>query len=137
MGPVEVVHACLNNWAERDLDAVMSWLHDDIRFTLHAAHGSLPLAGEANGKAELRPRLQFMLDAFEFLAYIVDAARETETAGVVRTSILYYYRHKATGLYLDGRFRHVARVENGLIKEIDEYHDAAALEAFMKLVAQG
>jgi ketosteroid isomerase-like protein len=44
------------------------------------------------------------------------------------------YRHRDSGEVLSGRFRHVMRVENGLIRRVDEFHDRAKVEAFMRLV---
>ncbi len=44
------------------------------------------------------------------------------------------YRHRASGEVLDGRFRHVMRVKDGLIVRTDEYHDRAKVETFMRLV---
>jgi ketosteroid isomerase-like protein len=44
------------------------------------------------------------------------------------------YRHRESGQVLSGRFRLVIRVEVGLIQRVDEFHDRAKVEAFMRLV---
>jgi ketosteroid isomerase-like protein len=130
----ETVRACLAAWAERDIDKTVSFFAEDMRFSLHVEEGHLDLAGTAVGRALVRERLQHLLNTFDFLAYVVDSAKAD--GPLVRTAILYFYRHKASGLMIDGRYRHVWRVENGVIQSCDEYHDAAALKAFLELAAQ-
>lgn len=135
MQPEEIVRACLARWADRDLDGTVAYFADDVRFSLHIEEGHLDLAGTATGREEVRRRLQHLLDTFDFLAYVVTALKAN--GPTVRTSILYYYRHKKSGLDIDNRYRHVWHVENGTILSCDEYHDAAALKAFMELAAKG
>jgi len=103
-----------------------------MRYTLHAEEG--PLAGTASTIDELTSRLEQFLAVFDFMAYVVDNVRAD--GPTVRTSIVYWYRHKTSRLELHGRYRHVWHVDNGRIVSCDEYHDAAALDAFMRLAGQ-
>lgn len=128
--PEDVVRRCLAAWAARDVDGTLACWSPRMRYyTLHAEEG--PLAGTATALEDLRARLEGFLATFEFLAYVVDAVKFE--GPIVRTSIVYWYRHKTSRLELHGRYRHVWRVENGLIVTCDENHDAAALDAFMRL----
>jgi len=128
--PEDIVRRCLAAWAARDVDGTLACWSPRMRYyTLHAEEG--PLAGTATGHEELRARLEGFLGMFDFLAYVVDAVKSE--GPVVRTSIVYWYRHKTSRLELHGRYRHVWCVEDGFIVTCDEYHDAAALDAFMRL----
>jgi ketosteroid isomerase-like protein len=131
LSPENVVRQCLDAWAARDVDGTVACWGEPMRYTLHAEEG--PLAGTATTLQDLRARLTGFLAVFEFLAYVVESVRADGPA--VRTSIVYWYRHKASRLELHGRYRHVWLVEDGRIVSCDEYHDAAALDAFMRLVA--
>ena len=46
------------------------------------------------------------------------------------------YRHRDSGEMLNGRFRMVMQVTDGLLVRTDEYHDRAKVEAFMRLVGR-
>jgi len=129
----EVVKASLEAWGRRDIEQSLSYMDDDVVFTFNAGEGQLQLAGTCQGKDQVRPRLQEILDLFDFQALVVESLRDDGEA--IRTSMLFYYRHKASGLTVEGRYRQVMRVENGRIVRVDEYHDAAAVEAFMRMAA--
>ena len=133
-GRGEVVAASLEAWARRDLEQSLSYMDDDVVFTFNAGEGQLLLAGASRGKDEVRRRLQEILDLFDFQALVLESLRDD--GETVRTSMLFYYRHKASGLNVEGRYRQVVRVESGLIVRVDEYHDAAAVDAFLRLAAE-
>lgn len=128
----ELVLRCLNAWSDRDLPGVVACLAPHVRYTLHAEEG--PLAGTAEGREVVAERLAAFMDLFDFLAYVVDGIRSD--GPIVRTSIVFWYRHRKSRLELNGRYRHVWRVEDGLIVACDEFHDAAKLNAFMRLASQ-
>ncbi len=52
----------------------------------------------------------------------------------VRTSVEVEIRHLESGETFEGTLRHVWRVRNGLITELDEYVDVARLKAFLRLL---
>ena len=55
---------------------------------------------------------------------------------MVRVQVSFVYHHRRTGENLVGTKRLVIRLKDGLIVRVDEYHDAALIEAFMRLTQQ-
>jgi ketosteroid isomerase-like protein len=133
-GRGEVVAASLEAWARQDLEGALSYMDDDVVFTFNAGEGQLLLAGACRGKDEVRRRFQEILDLFDFQALVLESLRDD--GETIRTSMLFYYRHKASGLNVEGRYRQVMRVEHGRIVRVEEFHDAAAVNAFLKLATE-
>ena len=74
-----------------------------------------------------------VLDTFEIGAYVTDhIAVQRE---MLRANMKIVYIHRASGERLITRFRFAIRLRNGLMQRIDEFHDAAYLEAFMRFVS--
>lgn len=122
------------SWAAKDLPAVLDCMSDDVEFAMHVPIEDLPFAGETRGKAEIVPRLQTIIDSFDFLEYRPLLIRETDDT--FHAQILYHYRHKTTGRELEGTMRHTGRVEAGKLVRLDEFHDTQRVVAFFELVTQ-
>jgi ketosteroid isomerase-like protein len=130
----EIVGRCTSAWEARDLDATLACMDDDIVYELNVDPRVAPFAGTVGGKAAVREKLQLILDTFLFDAYIVETMK---VAGpVARCSIQIYYRHRASNVPIDVRFRLVFTQTDGLISRLEEYHDAAYVEAFLRLFGQ-
>jgi len=129
-----VLEAMYASWAARDLDAALASFADDVVFVIHLPPEVAPFMGEARGKAQLRPRLQTIIDDFDFLEYVplqIVAAGEN-----FHSRVSFRFRHKTTGLVYDGTMRHVWRVEGDKIVRFEEFHDAERVRAFFQLLAQ-
>lgn len=129
-----VLEAAYAAWAARDLDATMASFADDVVFIIHLPPEVAPFMGEARGKDQLRPRLQAIIDDFDFVEYVplqIVAAGE-----IFHSRVSFRYRHKITGLEYDGTMRHVWRVEGDKIVRFEEFHDAERVRAFFQLLAQ-
>lgn len=129
-----LLEALYASWAAKDLNAVLSCFSDDIVFAMHVPPDLIPFAGETRGKDALVPRLQMILDDFDFLQYrpihIVDEG------GVLHSQVRYHFRHKATGYDIDGTMRHVWQVEGDQIVRLEEFHDTPRVKTFFELLAQ-
>ena len=53
----------------------------------------------------------------------------------MRVQVQFVYHHRETGGNLSGSKRLVFTVKNDLIVRVEEFHDAAMVEAFMRLTA--
>jgi ketosteroid isomerase-like protein len=129
-----IVEALYASWAVKDLPAVLACCTDDIVFAMHVPPEVMPFAGETCGKASLAPRLQMILDGFDFLIY--RPLLISEDGNEFHAQVLYHFRHKATGLKIEGTMRHVGRFEGDKIARLDEFHDTPRLLAFFELLAQ-
>lgn len=121
-------------WAAKDLDGTLAAFADDVVFVIHLPPEVAPFVGEARGREELRPRLQSLIDDFDFLEYV--PMRITAEGEHLHSRISFRFRHKATGLEYDGTMRHVWRVEGDKIVRFEEFHDAARVRTFFAMVAQ-
>jgi ketosteroid isomerase-like protein len=121
-------------WAARDLNTTLAAFADDVVFVIHLPPEVAPFVGEARGKAELRGRLQVIIDEFDFLEY--RPLNITAEGEHLHSRIGFRYRHKATGLEYDGTMRHVWRVEGDRIVRFEEFHDAERVRTFFAMVAQ-
>jgi len=119
-------------WGESDLEAFLAFLTDDIVHNVNVDGGLVPYAASAVGKDAVRERLALLLATFEIQAFVIETM--IHTPAYTRTRVLGYYKHKRSGERLDITPRFDAYVRDGLIWRIDEYHDAAYIEAFERFV---
>jgi ketosteroid isomerase-like protein len=129
-----VLEAMYASWATKDLDAVLSCCSDDIVFVMHVPPELVPFAGESQGKAAIVPRLQMIIDGFDFLEYrpvYIDDAGEA-----CHSLVRYRFRHKNTGYEIEGTMRHVWTVEGDQIVRLEEFHDTPRVSTFFELLAQ-
>lgn len=133
-GPREVVVAFNSAWAAGDIEAAMARIADDAVYELHVSDEVLPFGGTTAGRDAIEATLKRMRTEWDYILFRPMAL--AETGDTVRFQVEFMYRHVASGEVLSGRFRLVMRVEDGLIKRADEYHDRAKVEAFMRLIAQ-
>jgi ketosteroid isomerase-like protein len=134
MGNRAIVGSFLAYWSVQDVEMTVSHVHDDFVYALYISDTALPYGGETRGKDNVRAVLYAILADFDYLSY--DPEIIAVEGDVVRTSVAFVYHHRRTGENLSGTKRMVFRLADGLITRIDEYHDAAKVEAFMRLAAQ-
>lgn len=129
--PATIVEAFYQAWLVRDVDTAMAYCHDDVMLALHVSAQVLPFAGTTIGKGRFDERMRLVFRDWHF-----DKALHT-ILGVdgttVRSTCVFTVRHIPTGEILEGRMRHVIEVVDGRIRQVDEYHDAPMVEAFMRL----
>lgn len=121
-------------WIKRDKAATLEFFSHDVEYAIFIPQEVLPFGGVTRGKAALSDRLQMILDQFDTLSYApVFHGSDNDTA---RGIVHYHFAHKATGETIDGLMRHVAKMKDGLIVRLEEYHDIDRIQAFMRLVSQ-
>jgi ketosteroid isomerase-like protein len=130
----QVLEAMYASWAAKDLKAVLACCSDDIVFAIHVPPEVMPFAGETQGKAALAPRLQMILDDFDFLQFRPDFINDE--GDTFHSQVHYHFRHKQTGHDIAGTMRHVWRVEGDKIVRLEEFHDTPRVRAFFDLLAQ-
>lgn len=126
-----VVQAFNRVWASGDIEAALDLCTPDFVYMLHLDADVVEHAGCWVGRDEVRTALTLMRKNFEFQRYeptILGAQGET-----VRQMIDWQGIHKASGRQLSMRFRHVIIVRNGRMLQVEEFHDAAQLRAFMAM----
>ena len=124
---LEAAHAA---WSRGDVDGVLSCYVDDLIFWCNTGGpDGGPLTVE--GKKDFRAFLLRMKSAEGHS--IVEFFRFSD--GIGRALIRGVIRHKRTGHKLAGTFRQVVYYRDNKIARLEEYHDAARMAAFWRLVA--
>lgn len=132
---LDVARKGMGAYARGDYDTFLSLLADDVAYALYLDPADLPFAGETHGKGPFMERVAEMHAAYEYVLFRPFKFRGR--GSTVHNQVEFIYRHKASGHVLDGRFRCVVTVRDGLISRIEEYHDAARVKAFLRLTGGG
>lgn len=134
--PEQIVSETLAHWIAQDVDACLSLMSESASYTLHLEQSLLPFAGTTTGRDEIGEQLRAMLRDWDYLVFRPGPPRaHVDDANEIHNRVEFIYRHRASGEILSGFFRLVCRVNDGLITEINEYHDAAMVETFVRLVS--
>lgn len=129
-----VFERAVSAWANGDIDAALKLMSDDVQHSVNVNGELVPFAASVRGKAQMRDKLRLLLETFEIGAYVTQ--HSTVEGQCVRARMKMIFLHKASGEQLNRRFRFVIEVRDGLLTHIEEYHDAAYLEAFARMVGR-
>lgn len=124
---------CLAAWTSRDLEGALGFMSDDVVHILNVDGMLVPCAASVEGKPALRKKLQLLFDTFTFDALVNDGLRVERCT--VTAHFKFIYTHTASGERLIGCYRFITQQRDGLIFRMEEYHDAAYIEAFFRLVS--
>jgi ketosteroid isomerase-like protein len=126
----EVLDATHDAWCKGEIERLLSHYVEDLVYWCNA--GSLdgtPYIIE--GKPALRTFLRS-------IASVAESASVTEhfqfEDGIGRSKVEAYIRHRRTGHVLSGSFRQVITYRGRKIAKMEEFHDAAKMAAFWRLV---
>ena len=126
----EIVDGSHNAWCRGDIERLLSYYVDDLTYWCNA--GSLdgsPYVVE--GKPTYRTFLRS-------IASVAESATATEhftfENGVARVKVEAYIRHRRTGHTLSGTYRQVIQFRGRKILRVEEFHDAAKMAAFWRMV---
>ena len=129
----DLYHAAFGAWARRNLEEALSYVSDDIHHILNVDGSIAPFAASTSSKVELRQRLELLLNMFDFGALVTDDLIVRGREARARMKIVYI--HKPAEERLITTFRIIAHQRKGLFYRIEQYHDAAYIEAFARRVA--
>ena len=128
---VALIEASLKYWCAQDVEATLSTYADDIVYHVYTFQQPSPQFAELSGKQAVRTLLYDILAGFDYLSYASDLLELRE--GVARVQTRFVLRHRESGESLSGSKRQRVYIANGEIVRIDEYHDVAMVDAFMRL----
>jgi ketosteroid isomerase-like protein len=130
-GPADVVRRFNTFWVAADIDSAIRLVAEHAVYALYISDDLLPFGGETAGRDNIAAVLRQIRRDYEYLLYRpLDLKPD---GNEVRFQVEFMYRHLRSGEVLSGRFRHIMRIEDDLIVRVDEYHDRAKVEAFMRL----
>jgi len=127
----DILDAAHAAWSRGDVEGVLSQYVDDLTYW---SNTGAPDGGPLTivGKVALRKFL-------ESIAEVADSGSVSEYFRLIedvgRAKIECFIRHKQTGHTLVGSYRQVVTFRCDKIVRVDEYHDAARMAAFWRLIA--
>jgi ketosteroid isomerase-like protein len=118
-------------WSRGDVEGVLSNYVDDLTWFCNTggADGG-PLM--VSGKQALRDMLQPIVDVAESVS-VSEYFRYVD--GVGRAKIECYIRHKTTRHMMVGSYRQLVTYRGDKIERMEEFHDAAKMVAFWKMIS--
>lgn len=134
MKDIEVVGLFFEYWKVQDVELALSLASEDVVYNLYLSDAAVPHGGATRGREKCRDVLYMVLADFDYLEYQPTVVGQEAEA--VRAHVRFRYHHRRTGGELSGTKRMVFTVRDGVIMQVDEYHDAGMVEAFMRLTQQ-
>lgn len=129
---IAVFRLAVRNWSEQNFEGTVALLADDVVHTVNVDALEIPWVSSAAGKAEVVARLQLIAATFAVDAFVIDSLSYVD--GEIRATILVYHMHRKTRERLDTKIRFRVRVKDGRLLRIDEFLDAAYIDAFQRFV---
>lgn len=126
----EVVDGAHIAWCKGDIERLLSYYTDDVTYWCNA--GSLDgVPYIVEGKPTYRTFLRSIVS-------VAESATATEhftyENGIARAKVEAYIRHRRTGHTLSGTYRQIFTFRGRKICRLDEFHDAAKMAAFWRMV---
>lgn len=118
-------------WSRGDVDGMLRAYDEDVVYWCNTGGpdgNSLTIAG----KAALR---EFLTSVSAVSESVCVSEYFRLINGVGRAKVEAFIRHRKTGHWLVGSFRQVVTFRGGRIVRVEEYHDAAKMAAFWRLIA--
>jgi ketosteroid isomerase-like protein len=124
--PIEIVRSIYEEFGRGDVPALVARLHPEVEVVVHAP-GSIPYAGTRQGPeaverwfGELGSTMRFSrMEPETMIAEGGEVAVRGWEAGTAN----------ATGRAYESGFVHVWRIEDGLVRRMDDFMDSAAVAA--------
>jgi hypothetical protein len=98
---------------------------------VHALPGKASIVGKGMGKALFGIRLAMLLDQIEVHRFDLHSVKRQGIWHISRVE--YGYRHRATGMWIDGSMRHTWGFVGSRIGHFEVSHDAARMCSFFDL----
>lgn len=127
-----VFRLAIRHWSDGNLDGVLALLADDVVHTVNVDALQIPWVSSAAGKPDVSARLKLIIETFVVDAFVIESLVHEKDE--LRATVLGYHKHRKTGERLDIKLRFRVRVRDGLIVRLDEFLDAAYIEAFERFV---
>jgi ketosteroid isomerase-like protein len=109
---------------------MLAYLDEDFRYVVHLPEEAVPGGDKPRNKADTAALLQYLQETYEFLAY--DPGPIIAKSDTATVQPLVRIRDKRTGKVLETKLTHNWRVRDGKGLELEEHHDLAKIEAFLK-----
>jgi ketosteroid isomerase-like protein len=124
-----LVESAHEAWANGDVDKMLDSYVDDMVSITNMGPDGVPMTIE--GKAAFRAVFEPVMGIIDSKTFISDFQFLGATA---RIRFQTYLRHRVTGLELTSTYREICTFRDDKIWKIEDFHDAALMSTFWKLV---
>ena len=125
----DIVEAAHSSWNAGSIDGMLQMYVDDLEYITNTGPdgSSLTIHGKEDFRARFEPVMAIMcprtsIESFHF------------ENGIARVRLSAYARHRGTGLELTGNYRQLIEFRGFQICRLEDFHDAAKMAAFWRLV---
>ena len=125
-----IIEEIMAMWCVQDVERTVDCMSEDAVYQLYISENALPYGGQTRGREAIRDMFYTMLTDWNYLNTTVTSLTTEGSTG--RAQVTFRYHHIKTGGVIDGSLRFVFEVKDGFVTRIDEYHDQAKFEAFLK-----
>ncbi len=133
MDTATLLHAIYKAYRENRVADMLGYLDEDFCYVLHLPEEAVAGGDKPRDKAGTAELLEYIHDTYEFLSFDPGPIIASDDKATVHPQIR--IRDRRTGTVLETRLVHTWRVKDGKALELDERHDLAKIEAFLKSVA--
>lgn len=124
-----IVEAAHEAWNNGDIEGMLASYVDDLVSITNTGPDGRPMVIE--GKKAFRACFEPILSVLDTKTSITAFQLEGTTA---RIHFNTYLRHAATGFEMTGTYREICTFRGNKIWKIEDFHDAARMSAFWKLI---
>jgi len=121
------------SWEDGDLLTTLSYFAIGAGFAVHGTPNGASLIGTGVGRDNFGDRLERFLSLFEVRDFKL---KHVTARGLWLQSRAHFrYRHRASGMEVDGAMRHKWRFVGDEIAHFELFHDSPRMRAFYKMAA--
>ena len=131
MSSFDVLWAAYYAWSTENVPALLDLLAPNFVFDVNVPLGAVSYVGSGLGKQEFERRLCQLLDEWEVAEY--DPLWFRRQGIWHRAHVFYRYRERRTGLEIESTMRHLWRVADDEILQLQVNFDHPRLDAFRRL----
>jgi ketosteroid isomerase-like protein len=106
-----VLRAFYSAWSRTDVEAALRHCADDVVYTVYLPFDILPFEGEAQSRWELSQIMRGILRNFVIVRFVPLGV--TVFGHLAHAQVQFCFRHRASGLELDGVMRHEVMFHSG------------------------
>ena len=134
MDTTALLQAIYAAYREKRLADVLDFLDDSFRYVIHLPDELLLGGSATRDKQETRKLFSHFMDTYDFLAFEPGPIIVTGDRALVNSHVR--FRHKQTGKQLSTRLQQTWGSKDGKAVSLEEEHDKAAVEAFIKSIRE-
>jgi ketosteroid isomerase-like protein len=132
MDTTALLQAIYAAYREKRLSDVLDYLDDSFRYVVHLPDELLQGGNMTRDKQATRELFSHFMDTYDFLAFDPGPIIVTGDRALVNSNVR--FRHKQSGKQLTTRIQQTWEIKDGKAVSLDEQHDQAAVEAFLKSI---